>query len=307
MTLTQGDVTPPRLAATVMLLREAAGGVETLLVRRHAGMAFMGGLWVFPGGKLDPADMTPAALTLVPPPARTRCVEWGARPGRPCSPEEAAGLYLAACRETFEEAGVLLARSSDGTPCSALEVERLQRERDEVAGRPAAFVEMLAREQLEVDGELIPWAHWVTPSLQRIRFDARFFAAAVPADQRVALGASESTEHVWIAPAAAVEACRRGDMLMAGPTIVTIDEAAESIAAHGTVAAVLAAESSRAIHPIIPKLRKEEGVIIAFLPWDPEYDAIPGEGSGPWTEIPERLRRLPSRMPLPAVERRIVR
>jgi 8-oxo-dGTP pyrophosphatase MutT (NUDIX family) len=296
----------PKLAATVLLLRETPHGAETLLVRRHAGMAFMGGLWVFPGGKLEPDDSSPPALGRVPPVAQRRCEAWSAQPGRPCAPAQAIGLYVAACRETFEEAGLLLAHRADGSRCTMEQVARLQPEREAIASRPGAFAEMLEREGLLLDGTLIPWAHWVTPSLERIRFDARFFATSVPADLAVIVDVKESTDHAWMAPAAALAAYARGEIVLAGPTIVTLGEAAECVAAHTGLEAMLAAEDGRSIAPILPRLRREGGEIWAYQPWDPEYASIAGEGLPPGVTLPERYRRFPSRMPLPGAEKRIV-
>lgn len=299
---------PARLAATAMLLRDGSGGVETLLVRRHAAMAFLGGAWVFPGGKLDPADREPAALARIPAAARARCEAWAASPDRPCSLEDLLGLYVAACRETFEEAGVLLARREDGSPCSAADVERLQRARDDVSRRHGAFVAMLASERLRLDGGLVPWGHWITPSQERIRFDARFFAVHVPAEQRIALDTTESTHHTWMSPAAALAAWRRTELVMAAPTAATLAEAADSIAAHGSAAGVIAAETGRRIVPVLPRLRREAGRVLALMPWDPEYEQAPGEGHAPEGGFPAPMLRLvPSRLPLPTAETRIVR
>ncbi len=300
------EVVAPKLAATVLLLRETPHGIETLLVRRHTAMAFMGGVWVFPGGKLEAADASPAALARVPPAARRRCEAWGAQPGRPCSPAEAVGLYVAGCRETFEEAGLLLAHRSDGTRCTAQEVARLQPEREAIAARPGAFVELLEREELMLDGSLIPWAHWITPSLERIRFDARFFATAVPADLAVVVDVTESTDHAWMTPAGALAAYGRGEILLAGPTIVSLAEAVDASAGHRAPEAMLAAETGRSIAPIVPRLRREGDAIWAYQPWDPDYASILGEGLPPGVALPARYRRFPSRMPLPGVEKRIV-
>jgi len=307
MTPTQEQPVQPKLAATVLLFRDTGAAVEVLLVRRHAAIAFMGGIWVFPGGKLEPADMSPPALARVPAEARRRCEAWVAQAARPCSAEQALGLYIAACRETFEEAGLLLAHGTGGARCTSEHVARLQPERERIAREPAAFAEMLEREDLLLDAALIPWAHWVTPSAERIRFDARFFAGAVPADHGVTLDVTESTHHAWMPPSEALAAYARGEIVLAGPTIVTLSEAAASLEEHGSLRAMLAAEDGRPIAPVIPKLRWEGDVVMAYQPWDPEYDAIPGEGVPAGVAMPERMRRFPSRMPLPHAEKRVVR
>lgn len=305
--MTRDDIVRPRLAATVLLLREARGGPEALLVRRHDAIEFMGGAWVFPGGKLEASDSSDEALARMAPEARERCEAWAASSRRPCSAREASGLYVAACRETFEEAGVLLAARAGGGAFPREEVARLRGERGDVAARPAAFVEVLARERLLLEPALIPWAHWVTPSLERIRFDAWFFAGLADPDHEVVVDVTESTHHAWMRPADALAAFERGEIVLAGPTLVSLGEAAASLAAHGTAAAALAAERGRAIVPIVPRLRREGDHVIAYLPWDPEYASVEGEGVPEGIEIPARLREFASRRALPRLEHRVVR
>ncbi len=293
-----GKAATPRLAATVLLLRDSAGAVEVLLTRRHAGIRFLGGVWVFPGGALDPADCSPAAFGRVVPEAADRCAcRLAATPGRACSRSEALGLYVAACRETFEEAGVLLAREADGRPVRPERVRALQAERAGIARRPAGFGEMLERELLFLDpSRLVSWAHWITPSSEPQRFDTAFFAVAMPAEQPVLLDARESTDHAWMTPEAALAAFGRGEMSLVSPTLVTLGEIAESFAEHGSIEAMLGAEEGRAIAPVLPKIDRGPGGVVVVMPWDPGYAATPGAGVAADIPFPPRLTRLPSRL-----------
>src|SRR5581483_9362112 len=105
----------PRLAATVVLLREERGRLEALLVRRGADLRYLGGAWVFPGGALDEADCAEEILAGIPHDVRERCRRRLAGSGEPPGAAAALGLFVAACRETFEECGVVLARRADGS------------------------------------------------------------------------------------------------------------------------------------------------------------------------------------------------
>jgi 8-oxo-dGTP pyrophosphatase MutT (NUDIX family) len=148
---------------------------------------------------------------------------------------------------------------------------------------------------------LVPWSRWITPSGRPRRYDAWFFAAALPEGACVAGDGAEAIASEWVAPEAALEARERGRMAMMPPTAVMLMDLAWSIRRHGTVAALLAAESRREIVPILPRLvERPEGVFTVY-PWDAEYDALPGEGI-PLARVPEHLGRLPSRLPAPRVQ-----
>src|SRR5262245_41472684 len=103
----------PRHAATVLLLREYAGQTQVLMIRRHEGLAFMGGLWVFHGGILATADASPAALAITPSDADRDCAQLHDLNGTALARRDCLALAVAACREAFEETGVLLATHAD--------------------------------------------------------------------------------------------------------------------------------------------------------------------------------------------------
>ena len=126
-------------AATVLLLREQPTGLEVLMMRRGSTLSFMAGMWVFPGGRVEPEDGSAAALARLLPAALERCAGLHSMQGEPIAADSAAGLYVAACREAFEEAGVLLAVTASGEPCSLDRVERLGALRQTVARDAGAF------------------------------------------------------------------------------------------------------------------------------------------------------------------------
>ena len=118
-----------RAAATAIVLREHAGEVQVLMARRHASLAFMGGMWVFPGGALASADESDAARDLVI--AADRCAfKLRDLTGQPVPQRTCVALAVAACRETFEEAGILLARRKDGSSAQPEALARLQSQRE---------------------------------------------------------------------------------------------------------------------------------------------------------------------------------
>jgi 8-oxo-dGTP pyrophosphatase MutT (NUDIX family) len=266
-------VPPPQPAATVLLLRDGAGGIEILMQRRRASLSFMGGMWVFPGGRHEDSDRDPTVLE------RIRVEPGSAVPsmtdlaGRELSREQTLGLYVTACRETFEECGVLLATDTGGTPAFASPETRWSTWRETVAARPSAFVELLEREDLYLDATpLVYWSHWITPAAEKRRFDTRFFAIQVPPDLEPGPSDAESTEQRWIRPVDAIAEVRAGQLAAAPPTLFTLENLGECELRDGSVARLLAAERGREIPPIRPVLVKTAEGFEVRMPWDEEYD-----------------------------------
>ena len=303
MTTTAPPSGPVAPAATVLLLREAKSGeLEVLMTQRAAGLTFMGGLWVFPGGRLEPADCSAARI----PSAEVERVENAARPrmldsrGVPLDSALALGLQMAACRETFEETGVLLARPrSAGTAFDAAQLARLAARR-EAGGDASAFAELLVAEnlQLELD-RLVYWAHWITPSLEPRRFDTRFFAVRVPPGQDASVDRSELTQHGWLAERAVRASLANRKMKMAPPTLSTLEDLWRSHDRYGGLDAMLEGEREREVPPILPKMiARGPAHVEVVLPWDPEYGALPGDACEVWERYPGYLAAQPSRLTL---------
>jgi len=239
----------PRPAATVVLLRDGRDGLEAYLQRRPARMGFAGGLWVFPGGRVDGVDEDPAvdAIWDGPSPA-----EWAELMG--LAVDEARGHVVAACRETLEEAGLLLA-----TPAPAVG-ELAAARRDLLAGS-VGLAELLARLGVRLDTTpLRYWGWWVTPEEEPRRYDTRFFLAGLPADAAVTAHLAEAERERWLSPA---EAAADQELPMLPPTRYTLRD----LAGFGSVAEALAAATDRRVGRILPVLDGAELV----MPWGERY------------------------------------
>jgi 8-oxo-dGTP pyrophosphatase MutT (NUDIX family) len=286
----------PRPAATVLLLREGRGGVEVLVIRRHEKLAFMGGMWVFPGGSVCAADASDAALARIPSASQRGCARLGTLNGEFIDARECLALAVAACRETFEETGVLLASDASGQHCDNDLTARLQERRRAVAAQPELFAELLHTVDLYLRVErLVYWAHWITPSVVPRRFDTRFFLAPVPSDQQAVIDSTETVDHAWMSAAALVAAAQAGNMPVSHPTLYNLMELDASLQERGSLQALLDAEAQRSVVTILPKMIHEEHTAMV-LPWDPFYRNFVGESVPEHLEYPARLRALPPRM-----------
>jgi 8-oxo-dGTP pyrophosphatase MutT (NUDIX family) len=262
--LAAGQITPavPRDAATVMVLREASSAIgrdlQVLMLKRTAAMKFAPGAYVFPGGSVDPADYG-AEVGWQGPSAE----EFGARLG--ASAEVARALVCAAVRETFEESGVLLAGAPGGGPLAAPAGPSWHADRMAVASGTLSLAELLGRRGLVLRADLlVPWARWITPEGEPRRFDARFFAAALPPGQEAAGHEAEADHVAWLRPADAIDAAKAGEMSLLPPTATTLNEFASAVAAGDGLAAILGAR--REIEPIQPGLVLDDGAAWLVLP-----------------------------------------
>jgi 8-oxo-dGTP pyrophosphatase MutT (NUDIX family) len=252
----------PKPAATVILVRDhprpAPGRtpLQVFLQRRVAGMAFAGGMTVFPGGGVDAADRADLEAWSGPTPQR-----WGQLLS--CEADLAGALVHAAVRETFEECGVLLA--GPGTP----DVVSLQAERAELVARRRTLARVLADAGLVVRSELLrAWSRWVTPPGSPKRYDTAFFVALVPEGQEADAHTTEAVEATWWHPAEALEHWQRGDIQLMPPTFKTLQEIGE----HVDSAAVLAAAEQRVVRPLTPRVRRDGERIVVVLPDDPGFE-----------------------------------
>jgi 8-oxo-dGTP pyrophosphatase MutT (NUDIX family) len=149
----------PSPAATVLLLRDGARGIEVLMQRRRASLSFMGGMWVYPGGRHETADRAVAVLERVRAASGPDAPRMHDLAGHEMSREETLGLYVTACRETFEECGVLLATDTGGTPVFAAPDPHWTQWRNEVATRAEAFADLLIGADLYLDvHRLVYWS-----------------------------------------------------------------------------------------------------------------------------------------------------
>ncbi len=269
--------------------------MQVLMARRHASLAFMGGMWVFPGGTLTPADGSEAAQQLLAEPERC-AFALRSIGGDPLPQSTCIALAIAACRETFEEAGILLATRKDGQPPEADQLARLHSERARLTADPMLFMAALAREELRLDIEpLVYWAHWVTPSGVGRRFDTRFFLARAPDAHAHVADTYETSECLWMSPEELLDRAARDTMRIAQPTRYTLEDLRVSLQKHGSLDALLRAEANRDVAAIMPKLIKGSRTSI-LLPWDPDYETTPGEGVPTDQYFESALLALPSRV-----------
>jgi 8-oxo-dGTP pyrophosphatase MutT (NUDIX family) len=208
----------PRPAATVMLVRDAADGVEVFLLRRHSRMDFAPGTTVFPGGGVDDRDRNADIAWVGPGPAW-----WAERLG--VDEDLALALVCAGVRETFEECGVLLAGPAGDPAALVSDVTSYRGAREELANGSLAFSDFLRRESLVLRADLLrPWANWVTPARGHTRrYDTYFFVAALPAGQHADGQTSEAASSGWALPAAAIEDFGTGRTFLLPPTWTQLD------------------------------------------------------------------------------------
>jgi glyoxylase-like metal-dependent hydrolase (beta-lactamase superfamily II)/8-oxo-dGTP pyrophosphatase MutT (NUDIX family) len=208
-----------RAAATIILAREAAGGMEVLLLGRSAAAAHFPEAWVFPGGTLDPGDYEAAI--------RQRIVGLDERTAnrRLNVSQDALAFWVAAARECFEEAGILLAVDAQRRPLSAARVAGFVAERAALNNGSLRFNDFLARQDLYIPaGEMAYVAHWITPAVQPRRFDTRFLLIQAPAVQTVAHDNHEIVSSLWLTPADALSQSRSGQINMVRATQSTLSE-----------------------------------------------------------------------------------
>jgi 8-oxo-dGTP pyrophosphatase MutT (NUDIX family) len=231
-------------AATVLLLRDGPAGVEVYLQRRPHRFGFAGGLWVFPGGRIDDSDRDPAVDAFWSGPSPET---WAERLDVPV--DAARGYVVGACRETLEEAGVLLADR-------ALEPEQLETARCNVLSGARSFATVLADLDARLDtSRLRYWAWWRTPEGEPRRYDTRFFVAALPSDAVVRAHAGEVVDELWAS-------APTGEDLLP-PTYYTLRD----VTAFATTAEVLGLGRDRTVNRIQPVLDGDD----ILLPWGDRY------------------------------------
>jgi 8-oxo-dGTP pyrophosphatase MutT (NUDIX family) len=251
----------PRPASTILLLRDSAansGEIEVFMMVRHYEIDFNSGALVFPGGSVDKGDQ-----------------EIIARPELYSSGEglDAVSLSfrIAAIRETFEESGILLARSSGSTAL----VDAKRAGEIEAASRAAlcegktTFVDVLAENGLRLAlDELVPYAHWITPEGMPKRFDTWFFLAAAPPEQVGAHDGKESTDSIWVSPREALQGGESGRFKLPFPTTRNLIKLGKQT----SVRAALDDSRGKSIVTVIPVMTKLDGGRQLRIPADAGYD-----------------------------------
>ncbi|MFI0540418.1 NUDIX hydrolase [Streptomyces sp. WSLK1-3] len=261
--LADGTLRPaePRRAATVMLLKDSAAGTVVHMVRRRASMAFAGGAYAYPGGGVDPRDDDHQIHWAGP----TRAW-WAARLG--VDETTAQAIVCAAVRETFEEAGVLLAGPTAETVVGDTTGAQWEADRAALVDRELSFAEFLERRGLVLRSDLLgAWTRWITPEFEPRRYDTWFFVAALPQGQRTRNASTEADRTVWIRPQDAADGYDKGELLMMPPTIATLRQ----LVPHTTAADALAAAPDRDLTPVLARARLVDGEIVLSWPGHDEF------------------------------------
>ena len=257
---------PLRDAATVVLARDGASGIEVFLQRRVQQMAFAGGMTVFPGGGVDERDAD-ADIAWEGPDA-----DWWAEKFH-TDRETAQKLVCAAVRETFEECGVLLASDADGVFADPAELDE---DRARLVDKSLSFAQFLRQRGLRLRADLLrPLAHWISPVNESRRYDTRFFLAALPEGQNADGATSEADITRWAAAQDALDAWSDGKHFLLPPTWAQLTE----VARYSTVADLLAAE--REIEAIEPDVSAGEGLAGLTITHSDDYFASLGTHTPP--------------------------
>jgi 8-oxo-dGTP pyrophosphatase MutT (NUDIX family) len=261
------DGPTPIDAATLVLVRDGASGLELFCVERNRQSRFLGGAIVFPGGRVEESDRHDSWADVV---------------------NDTSGALrvfaIAACRETLEEAALLVV---DGS-ASDEDVVAL-RTKSTVHGSAAggtshakfddgALRSFLRERHLQLDlRSLVPLARWITPKVESRRFDARFFVARAPQGQRGAHDMSETMASFWESPTVILARFDRSEIQLAPPTHRTLMQ----LAPCATVAEVMTLARSASLEPICPELVPQGDTMALTLPGDPEHSVRATRVAGP--------------------------
>lgn len=250
---------PVLAAATVVLLRRGAVPLEVFMLKRNADSGFVPGAYLFPGGAVDEADGSPE-LAERSELGRDRATELLGRP-------DGLAFWVGAIRETFEEAGLLLAERRHHTPLGLDDeatAARFAEHRRQVDLGLRPFGEVCREEDLSLQADLLfPFARWITPLGAPRRYDTRFFVASPPPDQTASHDGVEAIDSVWVDPHEALDRQRSGEWPMIEPTVRTLDVLSRFDDADSAMGAIAAAsEHGR------PEDIREHGAIRIRLPFD---------------------------------------
>ena len=257
------DAVVPVPAATVVLVRERQNGLQVLLLKRSTASRFMGGNYVFPGGRVETADDNRQLWE-----AHLDCAaeEIADRIGGDAAGDQTLAAAVAAIRETFEETGVLFAHGQM-SPVDTLRTIHA----DRLAGQlPPDWLQRLAVKKgwvLELS-RLFRWSRWITPEQMRYRYDTWFYLACMPEDQVCLPDMRETVHHRWICPGDALKENLTGKVPLSPPTLLTLHQMLPYARQQSLVDAAACRSWG---NPLQPRLISDGGEKIILEPWDPDY------------------------------------
>lgn len=230
------------------------------MLRRRTSMAFAGGAYAYPGGGVDDRDARPVRW------AGPSRAAWAARLG--VDEASAQAVVCAAVRETFEEAGVLLAGVTPDTVIGDTTGADWEADRQALVDRKLSFAEFLDGRGLVLRSDLLAaWARWVTPEFESRRYDTWFFVAALPEGQRTREVSTEADRTVWTSAADAAAGYDRGELLMMPPTIATL----RALAPYATAADAVAAAAAQDLAPVLATATTEGDEVVLSWPGHTEF------------------------------------
>jgi len=239
-------------------------GPEVLMMQRNLKSKFVPGAYIFPGGALDAEDDAPALQALCAGVAETEANRMLGIPG--------GGLayWAAAIRESFEEAGVLVAYDGEKRVIALddpAQAEKFRRHRHVLNAGERSFIDIMREEGLTLAADqLVYFSHWITPVSAPRRYDTRFFIAAAPPAQEPLHDNHETISHLWVRPAEALDRYRNDQFTMRLPTIRTLEE----LAAYDSVSTLLhAMRHKKDIDSHLPRLNRDGHYLV---PGDAGYD-----------------------------------
>ncbi len=277
---TSGMIWP---AATVILLRDP---YRVFMVRRELTQNFLAGVCVFPGGKMDEQDRDEDLAVLA------RGMDGAQARALLNEPDldecTALGLFCAAIRELFEEAGILLAYTSNGSLIDFTDQDTRKRYNDyrKAIHEKELSLKDLARQEnltLAVDS-LLPYSRWIAPGAVKKRFDTRFFLCRLPLGQKTDYDPVELMSYEWRTPGEILRQANSGEIKLIPPTLKTIHE----LSSFDCIDRLYRYVQSRPIYPILPEVYAEDDSIVMKLPHDPEY-SLQGYKHPPCPDEPSRL------------------
>ncbi|MFH1102813.1 MAG: hypothetical protein V1714_03500 [Pseudomonadota bacterium] len=252
-----------RPASTLIMIRKCSDEIQVNLVKRSETSGFMSGKYVFPGGAIDDQDRD---VELWRPRMDMDQDEMANRFGGGLQPEEIIAYGVSAIRETFEEAGVLLAER--GSKEVGIIDDHQARPSRGICSNDGFQKKILSEDWILQFSRLFRWSHWITPELMRKRYDTRFFLSVVPAGTVCRPDHREVTESLWVTPKKALAGNIDGEISLSPPTLVTLHELLgypememlEKEAGHRKWG-----------EPLLPRLIPLEKGSVIIEPWDSEY------------------------------------
>lgn len=259
--MSEKEKLPPRPSATILLLRDGPSSEEQLevfMVVRHHQIDFASGALVFPGGKTAPGDRLDEVRALC--------------DGVDGLSDDILAIRVAAIREAFEEAGVLLARNqATGELISGAQVEELDDARPKLDSGELSIGDFLRDNNLRLACDmLVPFAHWITPEFMPKRFDTHFFIAQAPGDHIAVHDGSETVDSVWSNPNKLLREAADGQWTIIFPTRLNVEKLGKA----NSVSEAIDRANAKPVVTVLPQLIERDGNQILQIPAEADYSVV---------------------------------